>query len=213
MADFSHLLPTQFLLYANDSYDSHVVRLILEEKHLQYQLKFVQHRHPEKLADLNPYATLPILITRDLVLYELNTIFEYLEDRHGAYKLLPATPNERAIVRQLAWRIQHDWLSLGRILLTHPDSFDFTQATHAKKTLNDSLITLSPLFARNEFFMSDAFGWCDVLLSTFLWRLPDMGIDLPTQLCKPLFAYQRRIFSRSSFQNTLSYPIGDDDDT
>lgn len=203
MADFSHLLPTQFLLYGDDGYDSHVVRLLLEEKQLSYELAFIEGERPEELIELNPYGALPILVNRDIVLYELNTIFEYLEERHGSGKLLPTTPKERAIVRQLAWRLQSDWLTLGRTLLTHPDSFNETDANHAKKSLSDSLITLSPIFAKHEYFLSDNFGWCDVLLAPLLWRLPQMNIHLPNTLCKALIEYQKRLFARPSFQKSL----------
>lgn len=203
MADFSHLLPTQFILYGDDGYDSHVIRLLLEEKQLSYELALVEDERPDELAELNPYGTLPILVGRDITLYELNTIFEYLEERHGAGKLLPDTPKERAMVRQLAWRLQTDWLTLGRTLLTHPDSFNPKTALAAKKSLSDSLITLSPIFAKHEYFLSEGFGWCDVILAPLLWRLPSMGIELPAKLCKPLLAYQDRLFSRPSFKNSL----------
>lgn len=204
MADFSHLLPTQFILYGDDGYDSHVIRLLLEEKQLSYELALVKDERPDELAELNPYATFPILVGRDLTLYELNTIFEYLEERHGAGKLLPDTPKERAMVRQLAWRLQTDWLTLGRTLLTHPDSSNPQTALIAKKSLSDSLTTLSPIFVKHEYFLSESFGWCDVILAPLLWRLPSMGIELPSTLCKPLLAYQDRLFSRPSFKNSLT---------
>lgn len=204
------LLSTQFLLYADDGYNSHVVRFLLHEKHLAHRLIVIDDEYPEELSDLNPYRSLPILLDKDLALYEIGVIFEYLEDRHKAYTLLPNDPKQKAQMRLLAWRLQKDWLSLGQILLTHPDSFDPTSAVRAKKTLSDSLITLSPLFARHEFFMSSTFGWCDVLLLPLLYRLPLMGIELPTQLCKPLIQYQTRLFNRPSFQKTLSTGIDDD---
>lgn len=188
------LSPTQLVLYGDDGYDSHVVRLLLEEKRLSYALAWLTDERPEALAELNPYGTLPILVGRELSLYEMNTIFEFLEERYGAHQLLPPTPQHRAMVRQLAWRLQHDWLRLARTLLTHSDSFDESMAKTAKKNLSDSLITLSPVFARQPYFMSDVFGWCDVLLAPLLWRLPAMGINLPTHLCKPLADYQRRLF-------------------
>lgn len=95
--------------------------------------------------------------------------------------------------------------------MTHPDSFDPSEATYAKKTLTDSLITLSPLFTRHDYFMQDEFGLCDVLLLPLLHRLPTLGINLPDKLCKPLLAYQTRLSARESFQKTLVTPIDDDD--
>ncbi|WP_066803562.1 glutathione S-transferase N-terminal domain-containing protein [Moraxella oblonga] len=204
MTDLSTLTPNQFLLYADDGYDSHVVRLLLEEKEVKYHLVMSPER--SELTELNPYATLPILASRELVLYEIGVMFEYFEERLGANKLLPPTPQERAKIRLLAWRLQQDWLKLGRILLTHPDSFDKQSAIYAKKCLSDSLITLSPLFARTEFFMSDNFGVCDVWLAPLLWRLPDMGIELPEKHCRPLINYMERVFARPTFKRTLTIP-------
>lgn len=203
MIDANDVPSSQLILYADDGYDSHVVRLLLEEKKLEYYLSRLHSERPEDLTELNPYHTLPVLQQREIALYEINVIFEYLEERYHANKLLPETPQERAQFRQLAWRIQRDWLALGRRLLTHPDSFNKVEAAVAKKQLADSLITISPLFAHKSYFMADSFGWCDVLLAPLLWRLEAMEIDLPRAISRPLFDYQTRVFERRSFQASV----------
>ena len=203
MIDANDIPSSQLILYADDGYNSHVVRLLLEEKKLAYYLSRLHSERPEDLTELNPYHTLPVLQQREIALYEINVIFEYLEERYHANKLLPDTPQERAQFRQLAWRIQHDWLVLGKRLLLHPDSFNKAQAALAKKQLSDSLITLSPLFAHKPYFMADEFGWCDVLLAPLLWRLEEMGIELPCAISRPLFDYQKRVFERDSFQKSI----------
>lgn len=204
-------LATGFCLFGDTGYESQVVRFLLEEKHLDYQFRYIDSVRPDELASLNPYQTLPILTNKDVALYEINVIFEYLEERHQGHRLLPIAPKERAMVRTLAWRIQKDWLSLGKTLLTHPDSFNKEQAIYAKKTLSDTLITLSPVFAKKPFFMSDEFGWCDVLLAPLLWRLEEMGLQLPKSLCGGLFAYRERVCTRPTFQNTLKIADPTDD--
>ena len=203
MIDANDIPSSQLILYADDGYDSHVVRLLLEEKKLAYYLSRLHSERPEDLTELNPYYTLPVLQQREIALYEINVIFEYLEERYHANKLLPDTPQERAQFRQLAWRIQRDWLVLGKRLLTHPDSFNKAQAVLAKKQLADSLITLSPLFAHKSYFMADEFGWCDVLLAPLLWRLEEMEIELPRAISRPLFDYQTRLFERESFKKSV----------
>jgi len=203
MIDANDIPSSQLILYADDGYDSHVVRLLLEEKKLAYYLSRLHSERPEDLTELNPYHTLPVLHQREIALYEINVIFEYLEERYHTNKLLPDTPQERAQFRQLAWRIQRDWLSLGKRLLMHPDSFNKAQAALAKKQLSDSLITLSPLFAHKPYFMADEFGWCDVLLAPLLWRLEEMDIELPRAISRPLFDYQKRVFERDSFQKSV----------
>ena len=203
MIDANDIPSSQLILYADDGYDSHVVRLLLEEKKLAYYLSRLHSERPEDLTELNPYHTLPVLQQREIALYEINVIFEYLEERYHANKLLPETPQERAQFRQLAWRIQRDWLSLGKRLLMHPDSFNKAQAVMARKQLSDSLITISPLFAHKSYFMADEFGWCDVLLAPLLWRLEEMDIELPRSISRPLFDYQKRVFERDSFQKSV----------
>ena len=203
MIDANDIPSSQLILYADDGYNSHVVRLLLEEKKLAYYLSRLHSERPEDLTELNPYHTLPVLQQREIALYEINVIFEYLEERYHANKLLPDTPQERAQFRQLAWRIQHDWLVLGKRLLLHPDSFNKAQAALEKKQLSDSLITLSPLFAHKPYFMADEFGWCDVLLAPLLWRLEEMDIELPRAISRPLFDYQKRVFERDSFQKSI----------
>ena len=203
MIDANDIPSSQLILYADDGYDSHVVRLLLEEKKLAYYLSRLHSERPEDLTELNPYHTLPVLQQREIALYEINVIFEYLEERYHANKLLPETPQERAQFRQLAWRIQRDWLSLGKRLLMHPDSFNKAQAVMARKQLSDSLITISPLFAHKSYFMADDFGWCDVLLAPLLWRLEEMQIELPRAISRPLFDYQKRVFERESFQKSV----------
>ena len=203
MIDANDIPSSQLILYADDGYNSHVVRLLLEEKKLAYYLSRLHSERPEDLTELNPYHTLPVLQQREIALYEINVIFEYLEERYHANKLLPDTPQERAQFRQLAWRIQHDWLVLGKRLLLHPDSFNKAQAALEKKQLSDSLITLSPLFAHKPYFMADEFGWCDVLLAPLLWRLEEMDIELPRAISRPLFDYQKRVFERDSFQKSV----------
>ena len=203
MIDANDIPSSQLILYADDGYDSHVVRLLLEEKKLAYYLSRLHSERPEDLTELNPYHTLPVLQQREIALYEINVIFEYLEERYHANKLLPETPQERAQFRQLAWRIQRDWLALGKRLLMHPDSFNKAQAAMARKQLSDSLITISPLFSHKSYFMADEFGWCDVLLAPLLWRLKEMDIELPRAISRPLFDYQKRVFERESFQKSV----------
>ena len=203
MIDANDIPSSQLILYADDGYDSHVVRLLLEEKKLEYYLSRLHSERPEDLTELNPYHTLPVLQQRETALYEIKVIFEYLEERYHANKLLPETPQERAQFRQLAWRIQRDWLVLGKRLLMHPDSFNKAQAALAKKQLADSLITLAPLFAHKPYFMADEFGWCDVLLAPLLWRLEEMQIELPRNISRPLLDYQERLFERKSFRASV----------
>ncbi|MEC7120978.1 MAG: glutathione S-transferase N-terminal domain-containing protein [Pseudomonadota bacterium] len=194
------------VLYAHpDQHLSHRVRLALAEKNVAYRLILVDPtQRPEDLLDLNPYASLPTLVDKELRLYHSMIILEYLEERYHQTRLLPDHPASRAEYRQYAWRIEQDWLQLANTLLMHPDSLDPTAAKQARHELRNSLISLSPLFAKRPFFMSDQFGLCDCMLAPMLWRLAEMRIELPSSLAAPLLAYCQRLFTRPAFLATLT---------
>jgi len=202
-------LPLQngLFLYAHpDAHHSHRVRLALAEKDIDYTLILVDpDDRPEDLAALNPYNTLPTLVERDLRLFESRIILEYLDDRYRQTRLHPDAPAARALVKQYAWRIERDWLVAADILLTDASALDAKRAAAARKALTDSLISLSPLFGHQPYFLSDTFGLCDCLLAPVLWRLPQMGIQLTPNLAKPLLTYCQRLFERPAFIKSLTH--------
>ncbi len=150
---------------------------------------------------MNPYASVPTLVDRDLALYEPGVILEYLEERYPHPPLLPVYPVARANTRLLVHRIQRDWCSLvDRILdVRVPES----QREQARKELRESLTGVSPVFAEMPYFMSDELSLVDCCLLPILWRLPRLGVDLP-RAAKPLLDYMERNFAREAFQASLS---------
>ena len=180
----------------------HRVRLVLAEKNVQADIVEVQAgRCPPKLAEVNPYASVPTLVDRDLVLYESTVIMEYLEERYPHPPLMPVYPVARANTRLLVHRIQRDWCALvDRILDDRQKDGD---RALARKELRESLTGVSPLFAEKPFFLSEELSLVDCCLLPILWRLPLLGIDLPRQ-AKPLLDYMERQFARDGFQASLS---------
>ncbi|AMO74683.1 glutathione S-transferase N-terminal domain-containing protein [Pseudomonas citronellolis] len=180
----------------------HRVRLVLAEKNVQADIVEVQAgRCPPKLAEVNPYASVPTLVDRDLVLYESTVIMEYLEERYPHPPLMPVYPVARANTRLLVHRIQRDWCALvDRILDGRQKDGD---RALARKELRESLTGVSPLFAEKPFFLSEELSLVDCCLLPILWRLPLLGIELPRQ-AKPLLDYMERQFARDGFQASLS---------
>lgn len=195
-------LRIKMVLYSNDNYQSHVLRFLLYEKRLKFDCHRVSEL-PEDLRALTPTAHLPLLIDRDVALYEPFITFEYLEESYPAARLLPMGSRERARVRLLAWRIYHDWIKPARVIWQHPDSFDDAKASLAKKHISDSLATLSPLFAKKLFFLSPTPSICDILLMPFLYRLPTLDLTLTRRHTAPIFDYYQRHVSRPSFTQSL----------
>ena len=138
----------------------HRVRLVLAEKNVQADIVEVQAgRCPPKLAEVNPYASVPTLVDRDLVLYESTVIMEYLEERYPHPPLMPVYPVARANTRLLVHRIQRDWCALvDRILDDRQKDGD---RALARKELRESLTGVSPLFAEKPFFLSEELSLVD----------------------------------------------------
>ena len=61
MIDANDIPSSQLILYADDGYDSHVVRALLEEIKLAYYFSRLHSDLPDDLTELNPYHTLPVL--------------------------------------------------------------------------------------------------------------------------------------------------------
>lgn len=181
---------------------SHRVRLVLAEKGVELDIVDVlPGQTPAKLADVNPYGSVPTLVDRDLCLYEPTVILEYLEERYPHPPLLPAYPVARANCRLLMYRIQRDWCVLvDRALDTRQNA---TVRAQACKELRESLTGVSPIFSEKAFFLSDDLTLVDCCLLPVLWRLPQLDIELPRP-AKPLMDYMERAFARDGFQASLS---------
>lgn len=181
---------------------SHRVRYVLAEKGVSVEIIDVDPtRCPVRLTEVNPYASVPTLVDRDLALYEPNVITEYLEERYPHPPLLPVYPVARANTRLLVHRVQRDWCVLVDRISDHRAT-DAMQA-QARKELRESLTGVSPVFAEKPFFMSDEISLVDCCLLPILWRLPKLKIELP-RAAKPLLDYMETNFAREAFQVSLS---------
>jgi stringent starvation protein A len=181
---------------------SHRVRIVLAEKGVSAEIINVDKNNcPARLLEVNPYASLPTLVDRDLALYESTVVMEYLDERYPHPPLLPVYPVARANSRLLIHRIQRDWCNLVDQILD-PRSKEPARV-QARKELRESLTGVSPLFADKAYFLSEELSLVDCCLLPILWRLPVLAIELP-KAAKPLLDYMDRQFAREAFQASLS---------
>ncbi|MCG7900291.1 MAG: glutathione S-transferase N-terminal domain-containing protein [Candidatus Thiodiazotropha weberae] len=177
----------------------HRVRMVLAEKNITYEVEDIDPLNvPEEVMELNPYGTLPTLVDRDLKLYESRIIMEYLDERFPHPPLLPVDPVSRSTSRLLMYRVESDWYRQLDIILSGKK-----EAAKARKELRESLISTAPVFGAKPFFMSDEFSLVDCAIAPLLWRLPEMGIEIPAS-AKGLHEYSKRLFEKESFIKSLS---------
>lgn len=178
----------------------HRARIVLAEKDIAVEIHDVNvDEMPEDLLDINPYATVPTIVDRDLVLYDARVLIEYIDERFPHPPLMPVDPVSRAKSRLGLFRIENDWYSLLPDLEAGTDK----KKIQAQKALTESLVNASEVFGAFNYFLSEDFSLLDCSIAPILWRLPYYGIELPDH-AKPVKEYMKRVFDRPSFQASLS---------
>lgn len=180
---------------------SHCCRIVLLEKDVECSIDSVSiNDDPSVLGEHNPYGETPTLLDRDLALYDTVVILEYLDERFPHPPLMPVDPITRAKTRLMISRLTRDWLTpicaLGEELPLKPTA-------KLKKSIHDGLVSLSPLFREQPYFLGLEFTLVDAYMAPLLWRLPILGIELPKQ-ASSVMEYGDRLFKRPAFQESLS---------
>lgn len=188
---------------SQDAY-SHRVRIVLAEKGVAADIIDVEHsaKAKEELLEFNPYGTTPMLVDRELVLYQSEIVMEYLDERFPHPPLMPVYPVARARTRLMIYRINRDWYSLMDKIL-HAKEQDSQESQTYRKNLKESLCSIAPVFADMPYFLSEEFSLIDCCIAPLLWRLPLLKITLPPQ-AKSVLGYAERLFKRESFLASLT---------
>lgn len=175
-------------------------RIVLFEKGMDFQVIDVDMTNkPEDLAVINPYNRVPVLVERDLVLYEANIINEYIDERFPHPQLMPADPVMRARARLFLHNFEDQLFDhIGDI-----ESDNAKVADNARSIVRDNLIQIAPIFNKQEYMLGDEFSMLDVAIAPLLWRLGHYGIELPKQAA-PLLKYAERIFSRPAYIEAMT---------
>jgi RNA polymerase-associated protein len=175
-------------------------RIVLYEKGMDFQIIDVDvHNLPEDLAVMNPYNKVPVLVERDLILYESNIINEYIDERFPHPQLMPADPVMRSRARLFLFRFEHE-------LFSHLDAIERGSqkaADKARGAVRDSLVQIAPVFGKQKYMLGEEFSMLDVSIAPLLWRLDHYGINLPKQAA-PLLKYAERLFARPAFIEALT---------
>jgi len=189
------------LYSGNTCIRSHQVRFVLSEKGISTEIIHNDGNVvSEDLMTLNPYASLPTLVDRELVLYESGVIIEYLDERYPHPPLMPVSPVDRAKLRLALKTLEKDIIEPAMEL-------DLALGTRVenvqRKKLKSVLISSSDLFNLQRFFLSDDFTVADCVITPVLWRLNLYGID-SSIFSKAMNSYMERVFSRPGFKESLT---------
>ncbi|GAA4416709.1 glutathione S-transferase N-terminal domain-containing protein [Advenella sp. WQ 585] len=179
-------------------------RFVLYEKGMDFEVRDIDlFNKPEDISVMNPYGKVPILVERDLILYESNIINEYIDERFPHPQLMPADPVMRARTRLFLHNFEKElFVSVG-VLEDRSLQADEKRLDLARRTIRDRLSQLAPLLIKNRFMLGEEFSMLDVTVAPLLWRLDHYGIELPKSAA-PLMKYAERIFSRPAYIEALT---------
>lgn len=191
------------------------VRMVLAEKDISVNVVSIDPKNiPQELVERLPVDTpagfadqLPVLEERELFLHESRIIMEYLDERYPHPPLLPASPVARAECRLAMHLMERSWCAPLDILMLGKGGAK--KLDKARKELRDSLISADIMFGSKTFFLNNELTLLDCCVVPILWRLEAAGIDLPPNKTRAMHGYMQRLFSRSSFQASLTDPEKD----
>ena len=179
-------------------------RFVLYEKGMDFEIKDIDlFNKPEDISLMNPYGTVPILVERDLILYESNIINEYIDERFPHPQLMPADPIMRARARLFLHNFEKEIFVYVSILEDRSKRADDALLNRARTTIRDRLSQIASLMAKNRYIMGDEFTMLDVAIAPLLWRLDHYDIELPKSAAA-IQKYAERIFSRAAFIEALT---------
>ena len=189
------------ILYSGTSCPfSHRCRIVLYEKGMDFEIRDVDvHDMLPEIAAMNPYNQVPVLVERDLILYESNIINEYIDERFPHPQLMPPDPVMRARARLFLFNFERDLYNHAREIQEGAQKV----AEKARLIIRDNLTAIAPIFAKQKYMLGEDYSMLDVAIAPLLWRLNHYGIVLPKQAA-PLLKYAERIFSRQAFIDALT---------
>ena len=179
---------------------SHACRFVLRAKEIECDVVFTTDKQVEDaVAELNPYGETPTLADRDLVLYDVVVVNEYLDERFPHPPLMPSDPTTRAQARVMISRLRRDWLDDVQNRMASGVKLEKNLA----RSLSDGLVAMSNHFLENKYVLGEDFSLVDAYLVALLWRLPLLQVNLPRQGGN-ILDYGNRMFAKPSFQESLS---------
>ena len=180
------------------------VRIVLEEKGISSEIIDTDKNNINaEILEVSPYSTLPVLVDRDVCLYDSVTLMEYLDERFPHPPLLPVYPVARANIRLYIKRIANDWCSIFDRLLD--EKLKDAEEKKLKKQLKSLIVAANPIFKEKPFFMNEDFSLVDCCIAPILWRLPQVGIEIPNDAKnKPINEYMKKVFTRDAFIRSLT---------
>ncbi len=196
---------------------SHMVRIILHIKDMDFKIIDVNINQRSDLMQINPYNETPVLLDdidknnkkKDLILLDTNIICEYIDERFPHPQLMPIEPAEKARMRMFMNHFNRELFKQVRFLdsnLNTKDSKIKKELEKTKKLITSHLDSIAVAFSENkkmEYLFGSSFTLLDAALLPLLWRLKFYELETKKSWSN-MMKYAETQFSSESFVNSLT---------
>jgi len=204
-------MPTPEIIGSQRSTYTRVVRMVCEEKQIEYVLTETMLGAPEILA-IHPFGKMPVLRHGDFALCESKAIATYLDRSFPGPPLIPSEPRLAALTEQ--------WVSLvntvmdATLIRTYFFAYAFPKTADGKPdrkaidtvtpALQKQFAILDKAVAGTGYLVGDQFAFADINLMPILYyvrQVPEGAEALAAS--RHLAAYYDRHAARPSFVRTI----------
>ena len=204
-------MTTPVIIGASRSTYTWAIRMVCEEKAIDYELRETTLRSPELLA-IHPFGKMPVLRHGDVELFESKAIATYLDRSFPGPSVFPSDTRRAALTEQ--------WVSLVNTVIDRTLIRTYLYAYIAPKTadrspdrdaidtvmpaVHEQLAVLDKAVATTGHLVDEEFTFADINLLPILYRLgqaPEGAEALANAV--HLAAYYERHALRPSFMRTM----------
>ncbi len=191
-----------------------VVRMVCEEKGIEYELKPAAP-HSAEVCAIHPFGKIPVMRHDGFELCESKAIATYLDLAFPGPRLIPAQPRQAALTEQWVSLVNSvmDGTMIRHYLFAYifPKTADGTPdralIEKVMPAVVEQLGLIDRTLASNEYLAGDAITLADLNLLPILYyvqRFPEGAAAL--EKLPHLAAYYRRAATRPSFERTIPPP-------
>lgn len=202
---------------------SHRILWLLEELGVEYELRLYErdaaHRAERRLREVHPLGKSPVVTEGEQVLAETGAIVEWVLERHGPGRLVPAAGTqahldyrfflhyaEGSLMSPLLVRLIFDRIAAARVpFFVKPvvrRIVDQVEGNYTRTELRSHAAFLATTLQSRAWFAGDAFSAADIQMSYPVNALLDRGrLDDEHSAC--LREWFQRIEARPAYQRAL----------
>jgi glutathione S-transferase len=177
--------------------------MVLHEKQVDFDVHEVDlSNKSEEFLSVSPYGKVPVLAVNGIPLYESNVVNEYLDEVYETPRLLPESPEQRALARSwMAFADDYFFPFIFRIHMGSQRGFSEEQVQEAKEKLQDSLSRLERQLEGKEYLVGE-YTLADIAHAGNFQRLRELAErgDVPLQKYPNVMAWMERVESRKSYE-------------